>query len=112
MKPGSRVRITLPADVASWTGEEGRTWIGVVVAVNGDSIDVRDECSPNVVEPVDRGYVRGLRGGKQPGAGRPKLAAPHATRVDAHLTDAQVARLDSLRGDEARGPALVRLAGL
>ena len=110
MKPGSRVRVTLPADVAGWHHPEGATWIGTVVAVNGDSIDVRDEAG--VVEPVDRGYVRGLRGGKQPGAGRPKLAAPHATRVDAHLTDAQVARLDALRGDDARGPALVRMAGL
>ena len=110
MKPGSRVRVTLPPDVKGWHRPEGATWTGVVVAVNGDSIDVRDEAGE--IEPVDREYVRGLRGGKQPGAGRPKLAAPHSTRVDAHLTDAQVERLDSLRGDGARGPALVRLAGL
>lgn len=55
MTPGARVRIALPPDVESWSGEPGRSWLATVVAVNGDSIDVRDDAGE--VEPVDAEYV-------------------------------------------------------
>lgn len=56
---GDRVKVTLPPDVGGWTRPEGSTWYGIVVYVNGDSVDVQD--AEGVIEPVDREYVQRSR---------------------------------------------------
>lgn len=56
-QPGTRVRVTLPSDIAPWFNEDdyGASWDAVVVGVNGDSIDVTTPTGD--VEPVDGEYV-------------------------------------------------------
>lgn len=55
---GANVCVTLPDDVATWFDPAafGATWIGDVVCVNGDSLDVMNADSD--VEPVAIEYCR------------------------------------------------------
>ena len=52
---GQRVRVKLPPDVAGWYHPEGDEWLGTVVFVNGDSVDVEDD--DGEVEPIDAEFV-------------------------------------------------------
>lgn len=48
---GARVRITLPDDVLTWGGASGPYLYGVVVFVNGDSVDIALDGGD--IEPFD-----------------------------------------------------------
>ena len=48
---GTRVTVKLPHDVASWSMPAGAQFEGVVVAVNGDSLDILTPSGD--VEPFD-----------------------------------------------------------
>ena len=98
MNVGDRVRVRLPPDVAGWSRPEGANWPGVVVFVNGDSIDVRD--GRGDVEPVDAEYVT-------PEATMPRAPIPPAQCA---RVAALVARLAALTPDP--GPILRAHRGL
>ncbi len=57
-RPGARVLVTLPPDVAPWADEDdyGASWVGVVDGVNGDTLDVTGPGGD--VEPVPVEYCR------------------------------------------------------
>ena len=55
---GANVRVTLPDDITPWFDELafGASWVGDVVAVNGDSLDIINADSD--VEPVPIEFCR------------------------------------------------------
>lgn len=64
LKVGSTVKVKLPADVEGWAQEAGAEWVGTVVYINGDSIDVEDPAGN--IEPIDLEYVTDLTEGDKP----------------------------------------------
>lgn len=57
-KPGARVKVTLPKDVAPWYDQSalGASWVGTVCTPNGDQLDVTTPTGE--VEPVPLDYCR------------------------------------------------------
>ena len=57
-RPGARVLVTLPPDIAPRYDDEayGATWTGEIVGVNGDELDVTGPGGD--VEPVPVEYCR------------------------------------------------------
>jgi len=51
LRVGARVIVRMPHDVAGWSMPEGAQFEGVVVAINGDSLDIRTPSGD--VEPFD-----------------------------------------------------------
>lgn len=48
---GARVEVRLPIDVAGWSVPEGAHFVGILVSINGDSLDIRTPAGD--VEPFD-----------------------------------------------------------
>lgn len=61
---GRSVRVTLPPDIAPWHDEAayGKTWVGDVVGVNGDSLDITTPDGD--IEPVDINLCRPWKPGR------------------------------------------------